>query len=214
MHLIYCLVNDSFKENIVNVGITISEITLNQLLESINKSFLPMPYTIFLTKNVYNNNCIKILYSLMCKFGKHIDGTFFEIQPEIVKQLFDLIQNETLYKNDETTIINNKNNVDYDIYEQNDNINLQDKYIIIQNEIEYIIPKALCYDDNIYSVPYIADVFNDLDNIYYDKLSIYRNTYDSNSVIDNNSNNDNIDGNNDNIDDNNDNNDNIDDLEL
>jgi hypothetical protein len=205
MHLIYCLVNDSFKENIVNVGITISDITLNQLLESINKSFLPIPYTVFLTKNVYNNNCIKILYSLMCKFGKHIDGTFFEIQPEIVKQLFDLIQNETLYKNDETIINNSKNNVDYDIYEQNDNINLQDKYIIIQNEIEYIIPKAQCYDDNIYSVPYIADVFNDLDNIYYDKLSIYRNTYDSNSIIDNNNYNDNNDNNNNN---------NIDDLEL
>jgi hypothetical protein len=199
MYLIYCLQNESFKENIVNVGITISEITLKQILESVNKSFIPTPYTIYLTKNVYNNNCIKILYSLMCKFGQHIHDTFFEIQPEIVKQLFDLIQNENI-----------NDNVDYDIYENN--INSQDKYIIIQNEIEYIIPKAIFFDDNIdgnidnidgnidniYSVPYIADILTNLDT-YYDKLSIYKNTY-SNSINDN--------GNNSN------NSNNIDDLEL
>ena len=198
MYLIYCLQNESFKENIVNVGITNSEITLNQILESINNSFIPTPYTIYLTKNVYNNNCIKILYSLMCKFGRHIDDTFFEIQPEIVKQLFDLIQNETLYKNYETTINNKNNNIDYNIYEQNDNINLQDKYIIIQNQIEYIIPKAQCYDDdidNIYSVPYIADVLTNIDT-YYDRLSIYKNTY-SNSINDNDNDNDTNTNNND-----------------
>ena len=178
MHIIYCLINESFKENIVNVGITISKFTLDQLLESINKSFIPSPYTIFLTKNVYNNKCITILYSLMCKFGQHINGTFFEIQPEIVKQLFDLIQNEDLYKNNEESSHIKYNNVDYDIYEKNDNINLQDKYIIIQNEIEYIIPKEHFFDDNIYSVPYIADVVSNLD-IYYDKMSIYQNTYNN-----------------------------------
>jgi hypothetical protein len=184
MHIIYCLINESFKENIVNVGITISEITLNKLLESINKSFIPTPYTIYLTKNVYNNNCIKILYSLMCKFGHHINGTFFEIQPEIVKQLFDLIQNEALYKNNEDSSCIKYNNVDYDIYEKNDKINLQDKYIIIQNEIEYIIPKEHFFDDNIYSVPYIADVVSNLDT-YYNSLSIYQNTYNSNNINNN-----------------------------
>jgi hypothetical protein len=77
MYLIYCLQNESFKENIVNVGMTISEISLIQLLEDINKTFLPLPYTIFLTKIVHNPNCIDIIYSLLCKFGTHIKDSFF-----------------------------------------------------------------------------------------------------------------------------------------
>jgi hypothetical protein len=111
MHIIYCLKNESFKENILSIGITNSESSLQQIIEDINNNFLPTPYTILLLKNIYNN-CIDILYSLLCKIGNHINGTFFEISPEIVKQIFELIQSDT------------------------------DIYRIVQGDIEYIIPKA------------------------------------------------------------------------
>ena len=182
MHLIYCLKNASFKENIVNVGITISETTLKQLLDNINKTFLPTPYTLFLTKIVNNNNCMQILYSLMCKFGNHINDTFYEIEPEIVKQLFELIQSENIYENiKKFSHIENNDQYDtydtYNIYDKIDNIDniiLQDKYSVVQNQIEYIIPKANEINESIYSFPNISDISNDL-YTYYDRLSINNN---------------------------------------
>ena len=98
MPIVYCLQNESFKENIVCVGITESLSSLTQMVADINKSFLPTPYTILFTNQVYNR--IDIVYSLLTKFGRHIHGTFFEIAPDIVAQLFALIHTEEAYANE------------------------------------------------------------------------------------------------------------------
>jgi hypothetical protein len=154
MYIIYCLTNESFKDNIVNIGITNSIDTIDTidtnyidtLLEGINNTCLPTPYNVFITKNVHNHNSIVSLYSLLYKFGKKINGPFFEISREIIKPLFELIEDDSMYSN----------------------IILQDKIKIVQNEIEYIIPKAIDSDENIYRI--INDLDLDVD-LYYDHLS-------------------------------------------
>ena len=155
MYVIYCLQNESLKNNILSFGITSSLEELKKLLKDINKTFIPTPYTIFTTKNVNNANCIDKLYTLLGKFGTYIKDSFFEIAIEIVKQLFDLIQ-------DNNNVINNINN---------------DKYLIVQDKIEYIIPKLDCKED-LYaksnklikkSIESISTMLEDIDN-YYDKL--------------------------------------------
>jgi len=162
MYVIYCLQNESFKNNILSFGITSSLEELKKLLKDINKTFIPTPYTIFTIKNVNNANCIEKLYSLLDKFGTHIKDSFFEIAIEIVKQLFDLIQ--------DNNIINNSNNKN-------------DKYIIVQDKIEYIIPKLECKED-LYaksnklikkSIQSISTMLEDIDN-YYDKLKPRQNS--------------------------------------
>ena len=93
-------------------------IELNQILEKFNTAYLPTPYTIFLTKTVSNHDRIDIVYSLLCKFGKHLSGTFFEISIDFIIQLFDLINDDLVYEI------------------------VQEKYRIIQDGTEYVIPKA------------------------------------------------------------------------
>jgi hypothetical protein len=118
MYVIYCLQNKSLKENIVNVSLAESMIELNQIVKLFNTAFLPTPYTVFLTKTVSNHDCIDLVYSLLCKFGKHLSGTFFEISLDFIIELFDLIYDELVYEI------------------------IEEKYRIIQCGTEYIIPKA------------------------------------------------------------------------
>ena len=132
MPIIYCLQNDSFKENILSIGITESQSTLNQFVATINKNFLPTPYTILFTSVVYTR--IEIVYALLMKFGRHIYDSFFEIGPETVEQLFALIQDEN-------------------------SIQAKNKYRIVQEGTEYIIPKG----EEVYTVP----------KPYYDRLFAY-----------------------------------------
>ena len=171
MPIVYCLQNESFKENIVCVGITESLSSLTQLVAGINKSFLPTPYTILFTNQVYNR--IDIVYSLLTKFGRHIHGTFFEITPDIVAQLFALIHTEEAYVNA------NANEID-EIYanayaneiganEIGANAYIQEKYRIIQGETEYIIPKG-DEPEVVYTLP---EVVYTLPKPYYDRLFAY-----------------------------------------
>jgi hypothetical protein len=159
MYVIYCLKNESLKNNILSFGITSSLEELKKLLKDINKTFIPTPYTIFTIKNVNNSNCIEKLYTLLGKFGKHIKDSFFEIAIEIVKQLFDLIQ------------------------DNNNNVIINDKYIVVQDKIEYIIPKLDCKED-LYaksnklikkSIESISTMLEDIDN-FYDKLKPRQNS--------------------------------------
>lgn len=129
MHLIYCLTNPSFKPTIVSVGITDSIARLKK--ECADATFLPTPYTILLTKPIYNPNCLSIVYSLLDKFGTHLNGTFFDISPDIVKELFDLMNEE-------------------------------EYLILVQNEIEYSIPRERgVYLEHIYDRLIVAH--NDID---------------------------------------------------
>ena len=164
MYVIYCLKNESFKNNILSFGITSSLEELKKLLKDINKIFIPTPYTIFTIKNVNNVNCIENLYTLLGKFGTHIKDSFFEIAIEIVKQMFDLIE-------DNNNVINNDSN------------NKNDKYIIVQDKIEYIIPKLECKED-LYaksnklikkSIESISTMLEDIDN-FYDRLKPRQNS--------------------------------------
>lgn len=146
MHVIYCLQNESLKENILNVGLALSMVNLTEIVEQANATFLPTPYTIFLTKKVSNPNRIDIVYSLLCKFGKHLSGSFFEISSDFIIQLFDML---------------------YDDIQCDDIpcVDMQEKYRIIQDGKEYIIPRA--FDDQ----PRYAVAFflNEIDN-HYDHL--------------------------------------------
>ena len=176
MPIVYCLQNESFKENIVCVGITESLCSLTQLVAGINKSFLPTPYTILFTNQVYNR--IDIVYSLLTKFGRHIHDTFFEITPDIVAQLFALIHTEEAYAN-----ANEIDEID-EIYanayanayaneiganEIGANAYIQEKYRIIQGETEYIIPKG-DEPEVVYTLP---EVVYTLPKPYYDRLFAY-----------------------------------------
>ena len=136
MYIIYCLQNESLKSNILSFGITSSLEDLKQLVKDINKNktFLPTPYTVFLTKRMNNTNSIDKLYSLLGKFGIHIKDTFFEIPIEIVKQLFELIDDNKYSVNTNNTK-NNENN---------------DKYIVVQDKIEYSIPNVESEDIEVY----------------------------------------------------------------
>ena len=186
MPIVYCLQNESFKENIVCVGITESLSSLTQMVAGINKSFLPTPYTIMFTNQVYNR--IDIVYSLLTKFGRHIHGTFFEITPDIVAQLFALIHTEEAYANANANEIDeiyanayaNANEIDqiganaYEIYEID--IPIQEKYRIIQGETEYIIPKG-DEPEVVYTLPEVVytlpEVVYTLPKPYYDRLFAY-----------------------------------------
>ena len=148
MYIIYCLQNESFKENIVSVGIATSIESLTEMVAEANQTLLPTPYTIFLTKNVYNEECIDIICSLLCKFGRQLTETFFEIPPETVKQLFDLIQDEPI---------------------------IQEKYRILQGETEYIIPKAAEAESEYAISPSNADPYDRLYSFKH-KSSIRQNT--------------------------------------
>ncbi len=161
MPIVYCLQNESFKENIVCVGITESLSSLNQMVASINKSFLPTPYMILFTNQVYNR--IDIVYSLLTKFGRHIHGNFFEIAPDTVAQLFALIHTEEAYANE----IGEIGEIDQ-IYA---NAYIQEKYRIIQGETEYIIPKG-DEPEVVYTLP---EVVYTLPKPYYDRLFAYDN---------------------------------------
>ena len=117
MYIIYCLQNESFKETILNFGISSSISSLNQFIKELNRTFIPTPYTIFHTKEVYDENTLEIVYSLLRKFGKPLNESFFEISPDIVNPLFDLI-----YDKD------------------------KEKHRIIQGDIEYVVPQAINED--------------------------------------------------------------------
>lgn len=174
MYILYCLINESLKENILSVSITNTSMSLHQILGEINAAYLPTPYTILLTKNVYNYNCIEIIHSLLCKFGKQLNNTFFEISPEIVKQLFDLIHDgvdNSINNNEMQKSIVQKSIVQKSIK--------QEQYRIIQNNIEYVIPNAedshyiddRDYQEIVYSMPSsISSIINSIDDTY-DHLS-------------------------------------------
>ena len=129
MYVIYCLINESLKENIVNVGLADSVIELKQMVKKMNTAFLPAPYTIFLTKTVSNPNHIDTVYTLLCKFGKHLSGTFFEISLEFITQLFAIggDANYCVAKPRNTNIA---------------------KYSIVQSGTEYIIPMAITVENH------------------------------------------------------------------
>ena len=166
MYVIYCLQNDSLKNNILSFGITSSLEELKNILKDINKSFMPMPYTIYITKNVNNLECVDKLYSLLGKFGTHIKDSFFKISIEIVKQIFDLIQDYKYYIN-------------------------SDKYIIVQDNIEYIIPKSDC-KEVIYAKPNklikksiqsVSTMIDGIDN-FYDRLRPRQNSNNDSDTVD------------------------------
>jgi len=131
MHLIYCLLNESFNSDILNIGVTTSLSALNKNLHIINNTtFLPTPYKIYLTKNIYKSKSVELVFSLLHKFGTHIKDNFFEVSLGFIKPLFDLIHDD-IYTND-------------DIYENT----IHEKYRVIQGGIEYIIPNTNAIDTN------------------------------------------------------------------
>jgi hypothetical protein len=130
MYIIYCLQNESFKETILNFGISSSIDDLNQFVRELNRTFIPTPYTIFHTKEVYDENTLEMVYSLLRKFGKPLNETFFEISPDIVSPLFELIHDTD-----------------------------KEKYRIIQGNIEYVVPQAINEDayDRLYRFKHYSD---------------------------------------------------------
>ena len=166
MYVIYCLQNDSLKNNILSFGITSSLEELKNVVSDINKSFIPTPYTIFIKKNVNSLECVDKLYALLGKFGTHIKDSFFKIAIEIVNHLFDLIKDDKYYIN-------------------------SDKYIIVQDNIEYIIPKSDC-NEPIYAKPNklikksiqsVSTMIDGIDN-FYDRLRPRQNSNNDNDAVD------------------------------
>jgi hypothetical protein len=147
MHLIYCLINKSLKNDILNIGVTPNLQSLNKNLHIINNTtFLPTPYKIYLTKAIYKSKSVELVFSLLHKFGTHIKDNFFEVSLDFIKPLFDLIYDD-IHAND-------------DIYENT----IHEKYRVIQGETEYIIPCAI--DTN-------AIDTNAISSVVYDRLSRY-----------------------------------------
>jgi hypothetical protein len=201
MQLIYCLTNESFKSNIFYIGITTSSSILAQLVDLVNDTFLPTPYTVLFSKYVNDNIDPGGFNSLLCKIGRHIKENFYEISQDILEELFDLLNMETfeITARCENAICENaicendicenaicKNAIcENDIYENAicENDILQEKYRIFQDNIEYIIPKASeCeYQSIIYT---IQTVTNDID-IYYDRLKSFKNNIDNLYVYNN-----------------------------
>ncbi len=141
MFTLYCLTNASFKENIVCVGITTC---LSQVIHDINKSFLPTPYTVFLTKNVHRQTSIDTVWSLLRTFGKHLQDTFFEISLDVVQQLFDLISDESGW------------------------------LTVVERQVEYAIPLAADMIEDTYAhvgPTSVALMLKDTE-LYYDRLSV------------------------------------------
>ena len=161
MQLIYCLTNQSLNDNIVSIGVTKSLSTLKQTLQIINSTYLPTPYTIYLTKNVKTNGRIDFIYSILNKFGRHINGTFFEISLDFIEPLFNLIQDD-IYTDDEI---------------------LQNQYLVIQDKIEYIIPSVVgpnVVGPNVVGPNAIESHISSIileTRTHYDKLTRYNNTY-------------------------------------
>ena len=153
MYIIYCLKNESFK-NILHVGSTESITSLNQFLRDINKIFLPTPYTIFLTKQVSDATQIEDIYNVLARFGKQLNNAFFEISPDIIKQLFDLLEYKIV-----------QNGIEYIIPILLDTVgtNIVGTNIVGTNIVER--------SETIYSVPNISDMVNEID--IYDRLSRY-----------------------------------------
>ena len=144
MYIMYCLTNASFKETILSVGMTPSIASLHQLVADMNTAILPTPYTILTTKQVCNENSIDNVYALLTKFGTYLQGTFFEIAPETIQQIFDLVddmQCDHMPREHDAS--------------EHMNVILQEKYRVVQAEVEYIIPKAVdsVYEEIIYQVP-------------------------------------------------------------
>jgi len=161
MYIIYCLHNESLKENIVNVGLAASVFELKHIVKQVNTAFLPTPYTIFLTKNVSNPKRIDYVYTLLCKFGKHLSGSFFEISLDFIRQCFNII-------------CDTGDTID---------TNIQEKYKIVQGGTEYSIPMADDVTAPHVTAPHdttavdvtVSSFINDTDHLY-DHLS-YKSTY-------------------------------------
>ena len=166
----YCLTNESFKETILSVGITPSIASLHQLVTEMNTAILPTPYTILTTKNVCNKNSIENVYALLTKFGNFLQGTFFEISPETIQQIFDLVDDmpaDDMPADDMPT--------------EHTNVILQEKYRVMQAEVEYIIPKAVdsVYEEIIYQVPLpVKDTTAVYDRLSFRKQKKYVNIDD------------------------------------
>jgi len=148
MYIIYCLKNESFKD-ILHVGSTESITSLNQFLRDVNKTLLPTPYTIFLTKQVSDATQIEDIYNVLSNFGKRLNNTFFEISPDIIKQIFDLLEYKII-----------QNGIEYIIPMLLDTIGTN---TVGTNTVEK--------SETIYSVPNISDMVNEID--IYDRLTRY-----------------------------------------
>jgi hypothetical protein len=163
MYIMYCLTNASFKETILSVGMTPSIATLHQLVADMNTAILPTPYTILTTKQVCNENSIDNVYALLTKFGTYLQGTFFEIAPETIQQIFDLVddmQCDHMPREHDAS--------------EHMNVILQEKYRVVQAEVEYIIPKAVdgLYEEIVYQVPSPVKA-----SAVYDRLSFKQKKY-------------------------------------
>ena len=155
MHLIYCLINESLKNDILNIGVTPNLQSLNKNLHIINNTtFLPTPYKIYLTKNIYKTKSVELIFSLLHKFGRHIKDNFFEVSLDFIKPLFELIYDD-IHAND-------------DIYENT----IHEKYRVIQGEREYIIPRSIdAIDTN--AIDTNAIDTNAISSVVYDRLTRY-----------------------------------------
>jgi hypothetical protein len=173
MYIMYCLTNASFKETILSVGMTPSIASLHQLLADMNTAILPTPYTILTTKQVCNENSIDNVYALLTKFGSYLQGTFFEIAPETIQQIFDLVDDMPRVHMQCDHMPRDHMPCDYDASEHT-NVILQEKYRVMQSEVEYIIPKAVdgLYEEIIYQVPPPAKAA-----AVYDRLSFKQKKY-------------------------------------
>jgi hypothetical protein len=174
MYIMYCLVNASFRETILSVGITTSADTLNQLVAAMNAGCLPTPYTILTTKKVCHENSIENVYALLTKFGTYLQGNFFEISPITLQQIFDLIYDDPpvydMHAHDDI--------IDHDDISEPENVILQEKYRIMQDKVEYIIPKAVDDLYDIYQIPSPAKATPVYDRLSFRKQKKYVNIDD------------------------------------
>jgi hypothetical protein len=98
-----------------HVGIADSVASLTEWITELNKTFLPTPYSVLVAKQVNTAYCMDKLCDLLCKFGKELNHSFFEISPDIIKPLFELIPDEPFP---------------------------EEKYRLKEGDTEYVIPKA------------------------------------------------------------------------
>ena len=169
MYIMYCLTNASFKETILSVGMTPSIASLHQLVADMNTAILPTPYMILTTKKVCNENSIDNVYALLTKFGTYLQGTFFEIAPETVHQIFDLVDDMPREH------MPREHMQCEHMLSEHTNVILQEKYRVVQAEVEYIIPKAIdgLYEEIVYQVP---SPVKDTASVY-DRLSFKQKKY-------------------------------------
>jgi hypothetical protein len=147
MVVLFCLTNASFKETVLSVDVADSVEDLRVVLENINFAFLPTPYTVLCAREISAPFRLELIYSILDEFGTPIQGTFYDVSPRLIPQLFDLIQGTTV-----------------------DPVDLVDLPLVtvVQDAIEYSIPVAeeasVHHYDRLFSFRKRCDtVFSDLD---------------------------------------------------